>query len=285
MIDLRKVSEDIREVISKKQEEFQLSFEEDRHIYTMNDLEGVSKSNWPSVSKILKKFYAEFPADEIAYKVAKGDEEEKERLLQEWADAGTYATNMGSRVHFLLEKKTLEMCYVDKEVREPVFECDLEQEIRGDNMISAGEDFIQLMRDRGAVLLDTEMVLGHPELGYTGQPDKVWLIMNREKTGFGLVITDWKTNKEKNFKVNKWTKQMFSPFDKFPDNALGHYYLQLPFYGKLILKMLEGTEYEDMKLLGSVVVHLKDDGTFSEYKVPKEVQDIILSMGLDDIHK
>ena len=28
------------------------------------------------------------------------------------------------------------------------------------------------------------MVLGHPDLGYTGQPDKVWLVMNKEKTGF-----------------------------------------------------------------------------------------------------
>ena len=77
---------------------------------------------------------------------------------------------------------------------------------------------------------------------------------------------------------------MFSPFQKYPDNALGHYYLQLPFYGKLLLKMLEGTKYGDMKLLGSVVVLLKDDGTFEEFKVPKEVQDIIMGMDTSDIH-
>ena len=39
-------------------------------------------------------------------------------------------------------------------------------------MIKAGKEFIDIMHSRGAVLLDTEMVLGSPELGYTGQPDK-----------------------------------------------------------------------------------------------------------------
>lgn len=283
-MDLHKISKEIRDIITDVQSKLSLTFEEDRHIYTMKDLEGEERSNWPSVSKILKKFYAEFPAEEIAYKKAKGDVLEMQSLLDEWAAAGRYATNMGSRVHYLLEKKTLEYFYNDKEVRLPIFNCDLEQEIRGDNMVKAGEKFIQLMKDRGAVLLDTEMVLGHPDLGYTGQPDKVWLIMNKSQTGFGLVITDWKTNKEKNFKVNKWTKDMFSPFQKYPDNALGHYYLQLPFYGKLLLKMLEGTKYGDMKLLGSVVVLLKDDGTFEEFRVPKEVQEIIMGMDTSDIH-
>lgn len=282
-MNLHQVSKDIKEIIAKRQEEFGLTFEEERHLYTMTDLDGNSRSNWPSVSKVLKNFYPEFPAEDIAYKKAKGDVLEMQSLLDEWAAAGRYATNLGSRVHYLLEKKILDTFYVEKEVREPLFECDLEQEIRGDNMIKAGENFINLMKDRGAVLLDTEMVLGHPELGYTGQPDKVWLIMNKQQTGFGLVITDWKTNKEKNFKVSKWTEPMFKPFQQYPNNALGHYYLQLPFYGKLLLKMLEGTKYNDIKLLGSVVVLLKDDGTFEEFRVPKEVQEIVMNMDMEEI--
>jgi hypothetical protein len=283
-MNLLEIAEDIRRVVSEKQKELSLTFEEERHIYTMKDPSGRSRSDWPSVSKILKKFYAEFPAKEIAYKKANGDEVEMNRLLQEWKDAGTYATNLGSRVHYMLEQRTLQSFDFDKEVRMPVFNCDLEQEIRGDNMVAAGTEFIDLMKERGAVLLDTEMVLGHPDLGYTGQPDKVWLMMNKSKTAFGLVITDWKTNKEKNFKTNRWTKQMYHPFQEFPDNALGHYYLQLPFYGRLLLKMLEGTKYEGMPLLGGVVVLLRDDGTFEEFKIPKKVQDIVMSLTLDEIH-
>lgn len=282
-MNLYQVSEDIKEIVRSRQEELGLTFEEERHLYTMKDLNGRIRSNWPSVSKVLKNFYPEFPAEDIAYNKAKGDVLEMQSILDEWAAAGRYATNMGSRVHYLLEKKILDMFYVDKEVREPLFECDLEQEIRGDNMIKAGENFITLMKDRGAVLLDTEMVLGHPELGYTGQPDKTWLIMNKAQTGFGLVITDWKTNKPKNFEVSRWTENMLPPFEKYPNNALGHYYLQLPFYGRLLLKMLEGTKYEDLKLLGSVVVLLKDDGTFEEFRVPKEVQDIIMNMDMEEV--
>ena len=282
-MNLHQVSEDIKEIVRSRQEELGLTFEEERHLYTMKDLNGRLKSNWPSVSKVLKNFYPEFPAEDIAYNKAKGDVLEMQSILDEWAAAGRYATNMGSRVHYLLEKRILDMFYVDKEVREPLFECDLEQEIRGDNMIKAGENFINLMKDRGAVLLDTEMVLGHPDLGYTGQPDKTWLIMNKAQTGFGLVITDWKTNKPKNFEISRWTENMHPPFEKYPNNALGHYYLQLPFYGRLLLKMLEGTKYGDLKLLGSVVVLLKDDGTFEEFRVPKEVQDIIMNMDMEEV--
>jgi hypothetical protein len=136
------------------------------------------------------------------------------------------------------------------------------------------------MEERGAILLDTEMVLGDPELGYTGQPDKIWLIMNRTKTEFGLVITDWKTNKPKNFLETSYTKRLKEPFGKYPDTALGHYYLQLPFYGKLLKKMLAGTKYEDIKLYGCVISHLKDDSQYDEYKVPQEVIDIIMDMDM-----
>ena len=281
-MDLKKIAEEIREVVEEKKKELNLSFIEDTHTYFMKDDKGETRKDWPSVSKLLKLFYEPFPAEEIAYKKAKGDRVEMERLLDEWAAAGSYATNMGSRVHYILEKKLIDANGGYKDVREPIFEVDLQQEIKSNSMINAGEKFLKLMEERGAILLDTEMVLGHPELGYTGQPDKCWLMMNKEKTGFGLVITDWKTNKPKNFEANQWTKQMKKPFSQYHDNALGHYYLQLPFYAKLLLKMLEGTKYEDLKLLGCVVVLVKDDSDFVEYRVPKGVIDIILDMDMSN---
>ena len=66
----------------------------------------------------------------------------------------------------------------------------------------------------------------------------------------------------------------------FRSNALGHYYLQLPLYGRLLRKMLEGTKYNDTKLLGNVVVLLKEDGTFVEYRVPQQINNAILQMDL-----
>ena len=272
---LNDVAKEIRDIISQKQNELGLTFEEENHIYTMN-----GKTDYPSVSKVLKKFYTEFPTEEAAYNKAKGDPIKQQELIAEWAAAGDYSTNMGSRVHFVLESEVIKKHGNYKEVRQPEFKCDLTQIMKGDNMIVAGKKYLDLMEERGAVLLDTEMVLGHPELGYTGQPDKVWLMMNRDNTDFGIVITDWKTNKPKNFTVTNYTKKMLHPFDDYHDNALGHYYIQLPLYGRLLLKMLEGSKYGDIKLYGCVISHLKEDSLYDEYKVPQNIINIVMDMDM-----
>ena len=272
---LNDVAKKIREIISKRQEDFGLSFEEENHIYTMN-----GRDDYPSVSKVLKKFYTEFPTEEAAYNKAGGDPIRQQELIEEWAAAGTYSTNMGSRVHFVLESELIKRNGNYKEVRQPEFNCDLTQIMKGDNMIVAGKKYLDLMEQRGAVLLDTEMVLGHPELEYTGQPDKVWLMMNRTQTEYGIVITDWKSNKPKNFVSTKYTKKMLHPFDEYDDTALGHYNIQLPLYGKLLLKMLEGTKYGNIKLYGCVISHLKEDSLYDEYKVPKDIVKIVMNMDM-----
>jgi hypothetical protein len=274
-MNLVEIAKEIREIISQKQTELGLSFEEENHIYTMN-----GRTDYPSVSKVLKKFYTEFPTEEAAYNKAGGDPIKQQELIEEWAAAGKYSTDMGSRVHFVLESEVIKNHGDYKQVRQPEFKCDLTQIMKGDNMIVAGKKYLNLMEERGAVLLDTEMVLGHPELSYTGQPDKVWIMMNREKTDFGIVITDWKTNKPKNFVSTKFTKKMLHPFDEYDDTALGHYYIQLPLYGKLLLKMLEGTKYGNLKLYGCVISHLKEDGLYDEYKVPQDIVNIVKNMDM-----
>jgi hypothetical protein len=270
---LSNIAQEIRELVKTRQQELGLTFEEDKHIYTMN-----GRKDYPSVSKVLKQFYTEFPSEEISYHKAGGDPQKQQQLLDEWAAAGEYSTNMGSRVHYVLEKNVIERNGNYKEVRQPIFDCDLTQMMKGDAMINAGKKYVDLMEERGAVLLDTEMVLGDPELGYTGQPDKIWLMMNRAKTEFGFVVTDWKTNKKKNFQETSYTKRLKDPFGKFPDTALGHYYLQLPLYAKLLLKMLQGTKYADIKLLGCVITHLSDEAQFEEYRVPQEIVNTVLDM-------
>lgn len=280
MMELNEVAKEIRDLLEKRRQDLELTFVEDTHTYYMKDVNGEIKSDFPSVSKVIKYFYDEFDSEGISLKKAQGDIEVQQQLLDEWKAAGDYATNMGSRVHYLLEKKLIEMFGDYKEVRQPIFECDFTQVLKGDSMVSAGTNYLNLMIERGAVLLDTEIVLGDPELGYTGQPDKVWLIMNREQTEFGLVITDWKSNKPKNFEESHFTTRMKYPFQKHPNNALGHYFTQLPFYGKLLLKMLQGTKYENMKLFGCIIVLVKETGEYEEFRVPKDVITTILDMDM-----
>jgi hypothetical protein len=281
MMDLQVIAQEIREIVQKKREELELVFYEDKHQYIMKDVDGNLRSDFPSVSKVLKKFYTEFPAEEIALKKAKGNLKEQQRLLDEWKGKGDASTNMGSRVHYYLEKETLEKFGMDKNVREPIFECDLFQLAKSESMIEGGKKYLELCEQRELVLLDTEMVLGDPELGYTGQPDKIWLTVNDKGDELGLLITDWKSNQPKNFQTNQYTKSMKDPFDLYPDNALGHYFLQLPFYGKLLLKMLQGSKYQNMKLYGCIIVLLTEEKDFVEYRVPKDVINKIIEMDMD----
>ena len=278
-MDLKKIAEEIREIISQKQKDFELTFEEESHKYTMLDANGNLRSDFPSVSKVMKIFYDDFPTEQAAFSKAGGDPDEAERLMEEWAEAGRKSTNLGSRCHYLLEEHTLKEFGIDKVVRQPIFDCDAEQIIKSDTMIIAGKRYIDLLKERGCVLIDTEMVLGHPELEYTGQPDKVWLVVGTNGS-IGLLITDWKSNKPKNFAVTRYTKKMKKPFEDLPDNALGHYNTQLPFYGKLLLKMLEGTKYEGIQLFGCIVVLITDEREYHEYRVSKKTMNTILEMDM-----
>jgi len=279
-MDLKKIAKEIREILEEKRKEFQLTFEEETHKYTMLDKDGNLTDKWPSVSKVMKAFYDEFPSEKKAFEMSGGDPDKTEQLLNEWKLSGEYSTNIGSRVHFLLEKHSLDMFNYEKTIREPIFNCDPEQIIKSDSMITAGKRFLETMKQRDAYLIDTEIVLGHPELGYTGQGDTGWLIQNKNKDGFGLIITDYKTNKEKNFITQRYIKPMKSPFEYLPNNALGHYNTQLPFYGKLLLKMLQGSKYENIKILGCIIVRLTDDREFIEYRVSKKTINTILEMDM-----
>jgi len=279
-MDLKEISKEINVLLEKRRKELDLSFIEEDHIYYMRDTDGVLRKTFPSVSKVIKKFYKPFDAEGNSLRMSNGDPEAAAQLQEQWKGLADYATNMGSRVHFELEKETIIRNGNYKEVRQPLFECDEAQLIKSDSMIIAGKQFLSLMEERGGILLDTEIVLGDNELGYTGQPDKVWLMMNKDKSNFGLVITDWKTNQPKNFEIQHYTGRMLSPFNEYRDTALSHYYIQLPLYARLLLKMLKGTKYENLQLLGCVVVLLKEDGTFLEYKVPQIVNGLVMNLDL-----
>jgi len=270
-MDLKEIREEINEAVEQKRKELDLTFVEKYHTYYMKDVNGVKRSSFPSVSKIVKKYFPPFDQQGIAMSMTNNDPIAANKLIAEWKEAGSISTNLGSRTHFLLEENLIGRYGGYKDLRQPEYSCDPTQVAISDKMVGAGIEFLDLMEERGAVLLDTEMILGHPELGYVGQPDNSWLMMNKAKDNFGLVVTDWKTNKPKNFESHHYTKKMYAPFQNYDDIALNHYNIQIPLYGRLLMKMLEGTKFNGISLLGGVIVLLKDDGTFTEFRVPKDI--------------
>jgi len=279
--NLKEFAAEINETMAARREELALSFVENKHIYYMKNLDGDITSKYKSVSKIVKQFHAPFDSHGLSLKIAKGNLERQKELLAEWKQAGTDSINLGSRVHYELEKMIVEEYGGYKEVRQPVFTITEEQRVRSDNMIKAGRNFMDKMHERGAVLLDTEMVLGDPELKYVGQPDNSWLMLNKPKTDFGIVITDHKSNKPKNFKEMPYHSQMYPPFQEYKDFALTHYYTQIPLYGRLVVKMLAESKFANKKFLGGVIALMKDDATYEEFKVPSHIVRMIFNMDLN----
>lgn len=272
--NLKEIAKEIRSILDEKRKKNGLYFIEEEHKYFIKDKEGNEISNLPSVSKLLDRYHEEFPKEEKALSMCNGDVEAQEKLLAEWARSGEIATSIGSRTHFLLEKYLLSLYDDYKEVRRPIFDCDEEMITKSNSMVVAGVKFIEYLHTNGCVLLDTEMVLGDIDLGYFGQPDKVWLVVTK-KGKLALIITDWKTNKEEKFKVKHYTKNLFKPFDFLYDNSLGKYSLQLPFYGRLLIKMLEGTKYSNIKVIKHIIVNVKDNCDYDLYDVDKKVVDLI----------
>ena len=71
---------------------------------------------------------------------------------------------------------------------------------------------------------------------------------------------------------------MLPPFEDYMDTALSHYMIQLPLYVRLFIDMLKGTKYENIKVLGGIIVHLMSTGRFDEYRIPKTFMDRVLTM-------
>ena len=68
-MDLKKESEKIRKILDRRRKEIDLTFIEEDHIYYMRAEDGIIRSNFPSVSKVIKKFYEEFDSQGISHRI------------------------------------------------------------------------------------------------------------------------------------------------------------------------------------------------------------------------
>jgi len=282
MLDLKQAVKEINEILENKRKELQLTFEEEGHIYHMLDRNGILRSDFPSVSTVIKSFCTEFDAEGKSLQMTNGDLDAQKVLLEQWAYSGEYASQKGSYVHYELEKYILNKNKINKLVRKPIFTIDAQQTIDGNNMILAGKNFLDLMEERGCVLLETEVVLGsnEVELEYVGQADDFWLCYGKDKKTISFIVTDHKSNKIKNLEPQRYNGMLNFPFETEIDYAKTHYFMQLPFYARLFKNMLIGSKYEDIPLLGCIVDSLRDNGSFEEYRVPMNFINGIMKMNV-----
>lgn len=260
------IAASIRAHIALKQKELGLTFEEEAHKYTVLNRYGVPVSPG-SVSGKVKKYHHEFEKYAKSLAMCGGDVKEQEKLLKEWDEKARVGAHIGSRCHYYLEHNLLVYYGLNKELREPIYELTPEQIKISDAKIVAGNKYIELMKSRNAVLVDTEVVMGNEFL--VGMLDKVWIVLMSDGR-VGWFITDWKATKWESFQQQRWSKYMFPPFQNYIDTAVEKYSVQIALYARLFRELLIGSPFYDMPFLGGIIVILKPDETFREIRVAKE---------------
>jgi hypothetical protein len=274
----------IRKLADEYREKKKITFEESSHKYTIVGDDGVDYSKKiMSVSGAYKKFHLPFPTEEKALKKAKGDLAKSKEIMAEWKAKGKLSTEMGSYVHYHSEVHLWEQWrHKDIElIREPDLG-DIESYIHdAEGMLTSAFAFCDLMKDRGAILIDTEAVMGCEHYKLFGQADKFWLAKHPTR-GWGLLTTDWKTNDPSKFDVAPWTKNMLGPYGFLYDNELGKYSVQLTMYSALFIKMMAHMGY-GLPYLGSIIVNVTPS-YYMEYKVVKGLYGVTENVLKENLH-
>lgn len=232
--------EDINSIKDKIKNYFsELNFVEDTHTY---DYRGKKLT---SVSHIIHRYKNKFDAEKIAPFTAKKLGLSTEEVLQMWEDNKNRACELGTRVHLFGEDYT-------------------NNGFIGTPSDGYEEAIVKFWKTKPnhIVPLILELQMFSEPLGIAGTAD---IICYNTQTG-KLKILDYKTNGDlfKNFKEQKLLK----PFDKYLDNGLNGYKLQLSMYQIL----LEQTGYE---VESRTIIWLKPDGSFQCYHTEDLTKELI----------
>lgn len=254
--DIHAAAQLLRELANEYRISRNITFEEEKHKYTMK-YNGIDYSDkLMSTSKAYKKFKLPFDSISHSLRICKGDAELAMELRDKWTAKGIRSSTMGSYCHYHLEQY---ICELHKhkdpsEIRMPDIGNPDDYLSDAISMIEHGKSFVNWANKIGAVIIDTEAVMGCEEYELFGQADKFWLV--RSKSGIiGLLTTDWKTNEPNKFDVKYFTKNMLGPYQMLHDNAFGEYSVQLTMYSALFIKMINKMGY-DLPYIGSIIVNL-----------------------------
>ena len=179
-----------------------LQFEENNHIYTLND------EILPSVSKLCKSFYKPFDKNIAKYIAGKGKYigMNEMEILNQWEEKAKKSREIGTSVHLFGENYPFDKSLIPNN----------ELEIGIKQFIDDLPDFI--------IPLICELRTYNKKYKYAGTIDLILLNTSNNK----LIIADYKTNEDL-FKVYKNNKLLY-PFDFHSDNDFNKYQIQLNHY-------------------------------------------------------
>lgn len=204
-----------------------LKFNEEAHIYTVND------NILPSVSGLIKKHTLPFPKD-AAKKVALREGTTEEAIKAKWKKISDEACDRGHRVHLFGEEYPFDKTLIPS--------CPQEEACK------------KFWDDLPAHIVPVKMELRmyHKEFNYAGTTD---IVLYNTRTG-NIILGDYKTNKDlfKNFA----RQTLLSPFKDLLDCPFNKYQLQLSYYQILI-------EQAGFTVEGRKLIWLRKDGNYDMY--------------------
>lgn len=238
-----------------------LTFIEDGHKYFLNG------QQLPSVSEVTHKF-CQYPFDEQAQAAAYADKhgETPQYWLDKWKFTNLRATTSGTLVHEFGES----IGWLRNGHPELITESCKTKYIKGKEWLIPTrnkEDAVlkfydELNSDLHFVLAETKVYSNKSEDSEVSNPFcgtfdlLMWYHNPTEPSKSGLVVLDWKTNKElrKDFSRENG-KFLLPPFGDFYEEPLSYYTLQLNLYSLCLAGI-------GLPPIGARVIWLKDDGTY-----------------------
>lgn len=262
----------MNEIVLEKNKK--VKFNEDEHRYFVDENELISMTN------AIHQFFPKFVANDVAKKLADGDEEKEKELLLSWK----IANQVGTAVHYFLEMYAKEdhiptiSEYENKAADIGCSVCDLELPFM------AGKQFITDMAKRGWKPFIPEWVVWSSEIGLAGTIDLPMINENNE-----IFIGDYKCTKgiyKKAFFKKKYVgdDRFGIPIFKYENETAYHpishiencnfniYSLQTSGY-RYIIETFYG-----LKVVGQGLIHLPRKNSMYEFHPTPYLKDDFLSI-------
>jgi hypothetical protein len=244
-----------------------LEFVDEEHKYFLNGEE------LSSVSSIVSQFEEEFDTQAKAEAYALKNGETPEYWIDKWKFINLKATVSGTQVHSYGE--SLSWLYLGHP--ENITEDNKYKYIADKNWLiptrpkeNAALSFFENFPENTYIVLpETRIYNIGDRFKYAGTFDLlVYYDHPTDKSKSGLVVMDWKTNREiyKEFS-REHGKMMVWPFSDLFDEPYGGYVLQINFYSLALEKI-------GLKVIGKRIIWLKDDETYEIIPAPDISQNI-----------
>lgn len=244
-----------------------LEFVDEGHKYFLNGEE------LSSVSSIVSQFEEEFDTQAKAEAYALKNGETPEYWIDKWKFINLKATVSGTQVHSYGE--SLSWLYLGHP--ENITEDNKYKYIADKNWLiptrpkeNAALSFFENFPENTYIVLpETRIYNIGDRFKYAGTFDLlVYYDHPTDKSKSGLVVMDWKTNREiyKEFS-REHGKMMVWPFSDLFDEPYGGYVLQTNFYSLALEKI-------GLKVIGRRIIWLKDDETYEIIPAPDISQNI-----------